>query len=131
MPCTVRLLVSVPEGNAIETGEPATSVSVPSELMVYSPTAAAPSANPATSRYWPDGSIVIANGATSCTRTLELISVVTPVPLLILEPNTPVPATPAYRNALFGVTASPLIAAVANWLGEPERVASAPVEDTE
>ena len=39
----------------------------------------------------------------------------TPVLLLRLRPKTPMPATPAYRNVLSGVTASELIPAVANW----------------
>src|SRR6188472_4407098 len=98
---TERLVVSAPEGNAIDTGEPVISESVPSELMAYSPTAAAPLASPATSRNLPDGSTVSASGATSCARTLLLMSVGTPVPLLMLEPKIPVPATPTYRNVLF------------------------------
>src|ERR1700679_3863281 len=126
-----RLVVSVLAGNVIVTGEIDASESVPSALMTYAPTTAAPLARPATSRYLPVGSTVRADGATSCTSALVLISVPTPVLLLRATPKTPIPATPAYRTALFGVTARELIPAVPNWYGEPESAASAPVVDTE
>ena len=81
-----RLVVSVLAGNVIVTGEIVASESVPSELMTYSPTAAAPLARPATSRYLPVGSTVTADGATSCTSALVSIRVPTPVLLLRLRP---------------------------------------------